>query len=262
MYCDVHHGVALRMNRHNYLSCPVCDNLKKQTKLAEEQVLLAEIAIDDARRESEWAAKNNVEEGVCECCGQKFVDGTRKFPLRGKIWTNLLSEYSKTGVCPKCYNNYGRMNGFERDWNLQERIDFEKKEIQLETERKQKEKEERLRQEELKKIREEEARRKREEQKEKEEARKRQREQEAREKEQREREWKQQAPERERLAREKEQREREWKQTLERNRKRDNRNRVIKGVFVNDTTKGIGQFLGCIIIILAVLMLIGILSRC
>jgi len=52
--------------------------------------------------------------GACACCGQAFIEATRVSPSPGAVWAGPLERFASAGVCPKCYNDYGIIQGFER----------------------------------------------------------------------------------------------------------------------------------------------------
>jgi len=84
----------------NYSECPQCqheamveESLRNQERMARERVDLArQRAADD---------------GVCECCGQRFVERTRVTKPTNKTWTGVLARYANVGVCPACANKHG-----------------------------------------------------------------------------------------------------------------------------------------------------------
>lgn len=57
---------------------------------------------------------------VCGCCGQSFHEQTRVRCGVGKAWTGVLERFAKLGVCPRCYNEYGLVRAFEREWSTGE----------------------------------------------------------------------------------------------------------------------------------------------
>lgn len=59
--------------------------------------------------------------GVCSCCGQMFVESTRRRPARGRIWQGVLAGHAHQGVCPRCHNDYGVLGGAERAWTEDEK---------------------------------------------------------------------------------------------------------------------------------------------
>lgn len=69
---------------------------------------------------AEEDARARADEGVCACCGQRFVERTRMRPSIGKTWVRVLAPHSKNGVCPACYNNWGIAQDMERDWTREE----------------------------------------------------------------------------------------------------------------------------------------------
>ena len=92
--CSIH---GLRYE--DYGECAMCqderiaeESMARQEKLAEEQLELQ-------RRRAD-------EEGVCDCCGQRFVERTRVRKPTGKEWTGVLARYAQAGVCPACANRY------------------------------------------------------------------------------------------------------------------------------------------------------------
>jgi hypothetical protein len=93
--CSVH-GVRVP----NYSECPECMHEMIMEESARNQ---ERIAYERAERERERTA----EEGVCDCCGQRFVERTRVHPSANKRWTGVLGRYEGVGVCPRCANQFG-----------------------------------------------------------------------------------------------------------------------------------------------------------
>ena len=93
-YCDIH-----SCRYEDYGRCPECED--------------ETIALDSAL-ERERAAKElleiersrSAEEGICDCCGQRFIERTRVRKADHKTWTGVLSRYTAVGVCPACANRY------------------------------------------------------------------------------------------------------------------------------------------------------------
>lgn len=91
--------------RHNLrynddAQCPEC---------AEERS--AENDADAGRRASEASPelqrRRTAEEGVCNCCGQRFIERTRVRQAGHKPWTGALARHTEGGVCPACANKHG-----------------------------------------------------------------------------------------------------------------------------------------------------------
>lgn len=59
---------------------------------------------DEARQRQR---RREDEEGVCEACGQRFIERTRVQKPAGKQWVGALARYAAVGVCPACANKYG-----------------------------------------------------------------------------------------------------------------------------------------------------------
>jgi hypothetical protein len=65
----------------------------------------AERQLQATRELAELQRRREAEEGVCDCCGQRFIERTRVRPTR--MWNGVLAKYFTTGVCPACANRYG-----------------------------------------------------------------------------------------------------------------------------------------------------------
>jgi len=89
------HGVRVP----NYSECPEC----LHERLVEESMYRQE---NIARERADLARQRATEDGVCDCCGQRFVERTRVRP-NGKRWTGVLARHEANGVCPACANQYG-----------------------------------------------------------------------------------------------------------------------------------------------------------
>jgi hypothetical protein len=89
------HGVRVP----NYGNCPECmhEDMMEQSMRNQERMASERAAMERQRA---------VEEGVCDCCGQRFVERTRVRPAN-KSWTGVLARYQTAGVCPACANKYG-----------------------------------------------------------------------------------------------------------------------------------------------------------
>jgi len=59
-------------------------------------------------------------DGICSCCGQRFVESTRVRPSAGRKWTGLLAQHANEGVCPRCHKEYGIEKGHEKDWEQED----------------------------------------------------------------------------------------------------------------------------------------------
>lgn len=66
---------------------------------------------DNERYDREQARKRQeqreAEEGVCDCCGQRFIERTRVRQGGHRPWNGVLARYTAVGVCPACANKYG-----------------------------------------------------------------------------------------------------------------------------------------------------------
>ena len=60
-----------------------------------------------AKASLELQQRRDAEEGVCDCCGQRFVERTRVRQAGHKPWTGVLARHPAAGVCPACANRYG-----------------------------------------------------------------------------------------------------------------------------------------------------------
>lgn len=58
--------------------------------------------------------------GVCDCCGQRFVERTRRKPAPGHKWGRILGPHRNVGVCPKCYSTFGHVHGDLVAWKTEE----------------------------------------------------------------------------------------------------------------------------------------------
>ena len=93
-YCDIHN-----IRYDDYGSCPACED--------ETVALDSALARERAAKESlDIQRRREAEEGVCDCCGQRFVERTRVRQGEQK-WTGVLARYATVGVCPACANKHG-----------------------------------------------------------------------------------------------------------------------------------------------------------
>jgi len=60
------------------------------------------------------------DQGVCGCCGQKFVETTRMRPEAGVAWTGHFLRFSFTGVCPRCHGQWVGLHHHVRPWSIDE----------------------------------------------------------------------------------------------------------------------------------------------
>jgi hypothetical protein len=95
LYCDIH-GVRFEASA----GCPACrdEDIELQSALERERAAKELLKIQRQRA---------AEEGVCDCCGQRFVERTRVRQPQNMKWTGVLARYVKVGVCPACANRYG-----------------------------------------------------------------------------------------------------------------------------------------------------------
>ena len=97
----------------DYGNCPEClsetiaeENQRDQVYAAREQAASAEKQASAARELLDIQRRRSAEEGVCDCCGQRFVERTRVKPL-AKQWVGVLARYATAGVYPACANKHG-----------------------------------------------------------------------------------------------------------------------------------------------------------
>lgn len=89
------HGIRCE----DYSDCPECISERIAEEGARERERLARETLEFQRQRAD-------EEGVCDCCGQRFVERTRVHKPAGKEWTGVLARYTAVGVCPGCANRY------------------------------------------------------------------------------------------------------------------------------------------------------------
>ena len=70
------------------------------------------------------APEEGAQGGVCDCCGQEFVERTRRRPALGTVWTHVLAQYAESGVCPRCANEYGQLGSMVRPWTDEEQLAY------------------------------------------------------------------------------------------------------------------------------------------
>lgn len=92
----------------------------RQEALLREQAEYHRQAATSALEAAAESRRREAEEGGCSCCGQRFIERTRVRPRAAKAWTGILERYGTTGVCPRCYNDYGLTQHLERDWTRDE----------------------------------------------------------------------------------------------------------------------------------------------
>ena len=80
--------------------CPECAEEESADKEAWD-------AEQRAKASLELQQRRDAEEGVCDCCGQRFVERTRVRQAGHKPWTGVLARHTAAGVCPACANKYG-----------------------------------------------------------------------------------------------------------------------------------------------------------
>lgn len=139
MRCREHPHICLDRGPTGYEACPLCRQSERTVDAAQEQAWWAEAAVSQARQSADAleqrlrsllrvaeAVEDRIRaDGVCDCCGQRFVERTRKRPQRGVVWTGLLQDYTECGTCPRCYNSHARVHKLERSWTEEERLAVE-----------------------------------------------------------------------------------------------------------------------------------------
>lgn len=90
------HGIRVM----NHSPCPSCADEEYAATQRERMIELK-------REEMARQRAREAEDGVCECCGQRFVERTRVRQSAGAIWSGVLGRYAISGVCPACYNKHG-----------------------------------------------------------------------------------------------------------------------------------------------------------
>jgi hypothetical protein len=77
----------------------------------------------EEERESERQQKREYEDSIaetaCECCGQRFVERTKKLPDIGECWTGRLERFAEDGLCPRCFRDFEEA-GDVRPWTVEE----------------------------------------------------------------------------------------------------------------------------------------------
>jgi len=75
----------------------------------------ADLELPDQEAQSlKSAAELASRKGICDCCGQEFVEDTRVRPHISESWDSILERHFDRGVCPRCYNDYGILRGLSR----------------------------------------------------------------------------------------------------------------------------------------------------
>ena len=93
--CDIH---GIRYD--DYCECPACQDVRIAEESARERERAAKELLNIQRQRA-------AEEGVCDCCGQRFIERTRVRKPANKQWTGVLARYEAVGVCPACANRHG-----------------------------------------------------------------------------------------------------------------------------------------------------------
>ncbi len=98
-YCQIHGTKMYEKNEPGFgpiYICPDCEDQKNRREEADRQesLLYEKLELEKERVDSE---------ADCYLCGQKYQKKTVRVQKAGESWRGVLQEFSKEGVCPKCY---------------------------------------------------------------------------------------------------------------------------------------------------------------